>query len=205
MPQLHLSGLPVWWPALQPQRILIVGPSGSGKTTLARQLGQLCTLPSVDLDELHWLPGWQSRPNAELRASVAAVVAQDAWVISGNYALLQDLTWPRAQLIIWLDLPLPQALARVMRRCVTRALRKEPCCNGNYESLRMTFLSKESLLIWVLQTHGKIRLRYGEQAAAESGPPVLPLSSPAAVSVFFRQLNRLASYRDQSSTASTDT
>ncbi len=191
MPQLHLSGLPVWWSALQPQRILIVGPSGSGKTTLGHQLGQIHALPSVDLDDLHWLPNWQTRPHTELRAAVAAVVAQEAWLISGNYNMLQDLTWPRAQLIIWLDLSLPLTLGRVIRRCLTRSLLKEPCCNGNYESLRMTFLSKESLLLWVLQTHAKIRLRYAERAEAGSGPPVLRLSQPAAVEIFFRQLKRL--------------
>jgi len=190
MPQLHLSGLPVWWPLLHPQRILIVGPSGSGKTTLARQLGQVCALPPVDLDELHWLPNWQSRPQAELRAAVAHVVAQEAWVISGNYLMLQDLTWPRAQLVIWLDLSLPLTLGRVIRRCLTRSILKEPCCNGNYESLRMTFLSKDSLLLWVVQNFAKIRQRYAERAEAETGPPVLPLAEPAVVRAFLRQLQR---------------
>jgi hypothetical protein len=55
----------------------------------------------------------------------------------------------------------------------------------------MTFLSKDSLLLWVLQTHAKIRVRYGERAEAESGPPVLRLSQAAAVKTFFRQLKRL--------------
>jgi len=192
MPQHHLSGLPVWWPALQPQRILIVGPSGSGKTTLARQLGQIQDLPSVDLDDLHWLPNWQTRPHTELRAAVAAVVAQEAWVISGNYNMLQDLTWSRAQLVIWLDLSLPLTLGRVIWRCLTRSLLKEPCCNGNYESLRMTFLSKDSLLLWVLQSHAKIRQRYAERVEAESGPPVLRFGEPAAVRGFLRQIHRLA-------------
>jgi adenylate kinase family enzyme len=195
MPQFHLSGLPVWWSALQPQRILIVGPSGSGKTTLARQLGQIHDFPFVDLDDLHWLPNWQTRPHTELRAAVAAVVAQEAWVISGNYNMLQDLTWPRAQLVIWLDLSLPLTLGRVIWRCLTRSILKEPCCNGNYESLRMTFLSKDSLLLWVLHSHAKIRLRYCERAEAETGSPVLRLNEPAAVETFFRQLKRLRDSR----------
>lgn len=192
MPQLHFSGLPVWWPTQQPQRILIVGPSGSGKTTLAQKLGNSLALPPVDLDELHWLPGWQSRPQAELRAAVSAVVAKEAWIISGNYTQLQDLTWPRAQLVIWLDFSLPLSLKRVILRCLSRSIFKEPCCNGNYESLRMTFLSKDSLLLWVWQSHPKIRAHYGEKAKSETGPPVLPLKHPAEVVAFYRQVGRLS-------------
>jgi adenylate kinase family enzyme len=188
MQERHLSGLPAWWPPLNPQRILIVGPSGSGKTTLARQLGQALSIPAIDIDELNWLPGWQQRPREELRESMATIVTQPAWVISGNYERTQDLSWPRTQLVIWLDFELSLVFVRVLKRCIIRALFKEACCNGNQESLYMTFFSKESLLLWLLQTHTKIRLRYQKRAEAESGPLVLHLRQPAEVRRFLLQI-----------------
>ena len=43
------------------QRMVIIGATGSGKTTLGRRVAQKLRLPLVDLDELHWLPGWKAR------------------------------------------------------------------------------------------------------------------------------------------------
>ena len=47
-----------------------------------------------------------------------------------------DLTWPRADTIVWLDLPLPIVLYRSVRRTVVRTVTKEVVCNGNTEKLR---------------------------------------------------------------------
>ena len=51
---------------------------------MAEALGAL----HVDLDELHWLPGWQERPGDEMVAMLAEQLAAapgGRWVVSGNY------------------------------------------------------------------------------------------------------------------------
>src|SRR5262245_28982958 len=88
-----------------PKRILILGPSGSGKSTLARQLGRRLELPVVHLDAIYWSPGWVHAEVARFRARVAEESARERWVMDGNYSAHLDLRLPRAEAIIWLDLP----------------------------------------------------------------------------------------------------
>lgn len=183
-----LAGLPVWWPALNPQRLLIVGPSNSGKSTLAKELGQALKLPAYDLDELSWLPGWQMRPHQELREAVGKVVNTPGWIIAGNYERTQDLSWPRAELVIWLDLEKALVLRRAFWRCWKRIALQEPCCNGNYESLRMTFASKDSLLRWIWTSHARVRARYQQRCMATTGPLLLHLQRPYQVQQFKQKL-----------------
>ncbi len=163
------------------QRIVIVGPSGSGKTTLAKALAQLLNAQAIDLDDLHWLPGWRSRDNQDFLERVAQAVEPETWVLSGNYQRTQHLSWSRADLIIFLDFSLALSLRRVIRRCIQRSLTREPVCNGNYESLRLTFLSKDSLLLWILKVHKAQRQRYRARFTDDSAPPILWLRHPAEV------------------------
>ena len=39
-------------------RIVVVGTSGVGKTTLAKDIAAALAIPHVELDALHWDPGW---------------------------------------------------------------------------------------------------------------------------------------------------
>jgi len=88
------------------QRILVVGVTGSGKTTTAKKIAEVIGLPRVELDELFWGPNWQQRPTEVFRRSVAAALAGGSWVACGNYhGKLKDLTWHRADTIVWLDFP----------------------------------------------------------------------------------------------------
>ncbi|MBI3544130.1 MAG: AAA family ATPase [Deltaproteobacteria bacterium] len=134
-------------------RIVIVGTSGSGKTTAARELSRRLGVEHHELDALYWLGGWRPRDPQEFRARVAELAARPAWIIEGHDARVRDLTWSRADAIVWLDLPLPTILARALRRTVRRVLTREPLGGGNVESLRRAFLSRQSPLLWVLKTH----------------------------------------------------
>jgi adenylate kinase family enzyme len=90
---------------MPPRRILVIGCSGAGKSTLARRLADKLGLPLIHLDAAYWLPGWQQPPREVWRQTVADLVARDQWVMDGNYGGTFDLRMPRAEMIVFLDLP----------------------------------------------------------------------------------------------------
>src|SRR5262249_20530376 len=92
-------------PVSPPKRVLILGPSGSGKSTLARQIGERLDLPVIHLDATNWNPGWVQTERAHFRERVAEAVRGDVWVMDGNDTSDLDLRLPRAEAVIWLDLP----------------------------------------------------------------------------------------------------
>ncbi|MBX3460623.1 MAG: hypothetical protein KF696_11780 [Planctomycetes bacterium] len=114
------------------ERICIVGCSGTGKSTLARQLGARLGLPVIHLDQLFWLPGWVGVDRATEIARQQAAAAQPRWIIDGNFGGTMAIRFPRAQAIVWLDLPTHAALWGVLRRVAhlrgrTRADLPEGC------------------------------------------------------------------------------
>ena len=161
------------------QRVSVIGTSGSGKSTLAAQLAARLGVPHVELDGLHWQPHWINVSHEVLRASVAKVTASDGWVIDGNYARLRELIWSRADTVVWLNYPFPRVLWQTIRRSFRRLARHEVCCNGNYETLRLLF-SRESIVVWALQTHGKWQREYPTILSTfrDQGGNVVMLRSP---------------------------
>lgn len=139
------------------ERIAVVGCSGVGKSTLAARLAGVLGAPHTRLDDLFFAADWQPRPEAEFRADVARVVGQPRWVLDGNYRAVRDLVWPRATAVVWLDYSLPRCLAQLLRRTIDRCRSGEPICNGNRESWAMSFASRDSILLWLLRTHGPRR------------------------------------------------
>jgi adenylate kinase family enzyme len=149
-------------------RIAVIGPTGSGKTTLARRLAARLDVPHVELDSLRHGPGWVARPS--FREDVAAAVADSAWVIDGNYADdLGNLVLERADLVVWLDLPLRTTFARVARRSFARMLRGTELWNGNRETFRNTFLERDGILYWSLGTHRPQRRAIARRVAGIQG------------------------------------
>ncbi len=144
-------------PELGP-RIVVVGTTGSGKTTLARQLAEHFGVPHVVLDALNFDPGWvdlNQTDREEFRKRVREAVAGDAWVVDGGYSAVRDLVWSKATAVVWLNYPLWLSLWRLLKRTVHRVFTKEPLWQGNTESFRMQFLSRDSLFLWAIKTHGR--------------------------------------------------
>ena len=165
------------------RRIVIVGTSGSGKTTLARALAARFGIPRIELDALHWEPGWTPAPPERFRERVLAAIAGERWVVDGGYSATRDLVWSRAELLIWLDYPLPLLLWRLFRRAVRRIRSREELWNGNREEFRMNFLSRDSLFVWVVQTHRRRRRDYARLLAspAYAALPWLRFRAPHAL------------------------
>ena len=96
------------------QRVVVVGTSCSGKTTLARQLSRVLGAPHVELDGIHWMPGWQLRPVDEVRRMVGEAAAAERWVMDGNYSAVRDIVWGRATAVVWLNYPFRVVLWRCL-------------------------------------------------------------------------------------------
>ena len=123
------------------RRVLVIGCSGAGKSTFAKQLAVSTGLPLVHLDREFWRPGWTMPPRAEWRARVSALVAKPAWILEGNFDSSLDLRLPRADTVVWFDMPRHLCLRRVAKRVLTTYGQVRPdMAPGCPEKLDLSFL-----------------------------------------------------------------
>ena len=153
------------------RRVIIVGSSGAGKSTLGEQLATRLGVPFIELDALHWEPGWVEAEREVFRERVRQATEPDAWVMVGNYTRRQmDVSWPRADTVIWLDLPLPLILRRVSRRIWQRWRTQEDLWGtSNREAFRehlMFWNPDKSLITYTITTHRR-RQRTFEAATTD--------------------------------------
>lgn len=143
------------------ERIAVTGSTGSGKSTFARELARRLGVPHVELDALHWDPGWTAAPRELFRERTAAALPPDGrWVVDGNYRPVRDISWGRADTLLWLDYPLPLVFWRLARRTLWRGVARVELYNGNRESLREHLFTRQSLFLWLLKTHHRRRREY---------------------------------------------
>ena len=162
------------------QRVNIVGQSSSGKTTLARTLASRLGVPHVELDALFWGPNWTPVDGELFRRRVADALAPEAWVADGGYEVARDITWRRADTVVWLDYAAPVVLARYARRALGRMRSREELWpgTGNHESLG-NLLGPDSLLRLIVRGHRAKRRRMEARLAARPDLAVVRLRSPA--------------------------
>jgi len=105
---------------------IVASASGNGKTTLGRELARRLDVPFVEVDSLvHGTNGLEASAE-ELRERLLPVLDRDGWVVDGTYRRkLGDLVLERADIVVWVDLPLRVWLPRLLRRTVRRLRGRE--------------------------------------------------------------------------------
>ncbi len=142
------------------RRVAVVGVTGSGKTTLAQALARRLGAPHVEIDALHWETGWRQAEPEVFRRRVGQALSPERWVADGNYSEVRDLVWAQADTLVWLDYPLPWALWRLVTRTLRRIGRREVLWNDNRETLQGAFFSRDSLFLYLFESHGRLRRTY---------------------------------------------
>jgi len=142
---------------------------------MAEAISRATGLPWYSVDELTWEPGWVAVPDDEQRRRITEICAGDEWILDTAYAGWRDVPLGRAELIVALDYSRWFSLQRLVRRTLVRAVGRTEICNGNRESLRMTF-SRDSIVLWHFQSFARKRRRIREWAEAPGGPEVLRFS-----------------------------
>ena len=169
------------------RRILIKGASGAGKSTLARAVARQLDVPFIELDALHHGPDWTAASAADLRERVLQLLDDPrGWVVDGNYdTKLGTTVIDRAELIVWLDLPLSTKLSRLARRTARRWLLREELWNGNRETLRNAFWGADGLFPWMVRSHFHHRRVWPGKL---EGRPLVRLRTPREVEVWLSEL-----------------
>ena len=98
------------------RRILVIGSGGSGKTTVASEIASRTGLPLIHLDQLFWRPGWDPTPDDEWDQVIDRLIAQEGWVMDGNYGRTLPQRIAAADAIVFLDVPRLVCTWRILKR-----------------------------------------------------------------------------------------
>lgn len=167
---------------------MVVGVPGSGKTTVGRRIAAALGAPFIELDALYHQPGWTELARDDFRERVTQGLEASSWVVDGNYSPVRDLVFERADGVVWLDLPRPLVMRRVIRRTLRRTVTRERLWNGNREPLtNLCRLDPERNIIrWAWMQHAGYVERYEQEMgeADHRGVRFVRLRTPEEVDHF---------------------
>lgn len=150
------------------KRIMIVGCPGSGKSTMARWVGEKTGLPVQHMDHIHWMPDWIERPRADRLEMIRLVEESDRWIIEGGISERYAERLARADLLVWLDLPVSVRLWRVIQRSWRyRGQSRPDLPEGCPEKLDRETLN---FLIWIWQNRNSSRQKIAIQCICMTEP-----------------------------------
>jgi adenylate kinase family enzyme len=105
------------------KKVKIMGPGSAGKSALAVRLGEITSLPVIELDKLFWRPGLTATPPGQWAAVQRELAAHESWIMDGDlgpYDVL-DVRLQAADTIVFLDFSPARCAWRAVRRSRERA------------------------------------------------------------------------------------
>lgn len=110
---------------------MIIGGPGAGKTVAAVKIGKRLGLPVYHMDrDVVWLPLWAVRDLHDQERHVERIAALEAWVFEGSHSLSFQMRAVRADVLVYLDVPLRLRLWRLVLRTVRFHGRQRPDMAG---------------------------------------------------------------------------
>ena len=139
----------------------------------------------IHLDRLFWKPGWVETPREEWRATNEALVAEEEWILDGNYGSTMDIRLAAADTVILLDLPRALCLWRILRRRLTRAGRTRPDLpDGCRERVNLGFLQ----WVWAIYRKRRPGILAALDEVRARGDRAIVLRTRAEVDAFLKGL-----------------
>lgn len=171
------------------RKIALFGPPATGKTTLAKWLSVELGYPHTDLDDLLFTPDGPL-PLPEFRRQAGEITRHDAWIVEGNFSKLADVVWHRADVLVWLDFPLPLIVYRIVRRSLYQLTGHEDSPQARRLTWSKAFFHRRSLLRTAIRKYRTNRPRYALQVAetADRGVQVVRLRNPREVRRWMTEL-----------------
>ena len=87
------------------KKIIVIGCPGSGKTTFAEKLRDKIGLPLFYLDAIWHKPDRTHISRDEFDGKLSDILAQDQWIIDGNYSRTLERRIAAADTVFLFDLP----------------------------------------------------------------------------------------------------
>ena len=104
------------------KKIIVIGCSGSGKTTFSEKLRDKLGLPLFYLDAIWHKPDRTHISREEFDGKLSEILAQEQWIIDGNYSRTLERRMAVADTVFLFDLPtqicLDGAVARIGKKRV---------------------------------------------------------------------------------------
>jgi adenylate kinase family enzyme len=100
------------------KRVVILGRGASGKSTLAKRLGEITSLPVVELDKIFWRPGLVATSREDWVAAQELLITKEEWIIEGDLGQLDfvETRLRSADTVIFLDFSFMRCAWRAIRR-----------------------------------------------------------------------------------------
>ena len=98
------------------KKVIVLGSPGAGKTTFARRLRDLSGLPLYYLDQIWHKPDRTTVSREEFDEKLGALLAQDAWIIDGNYNRTMERRMAACDTVFVLDYPVDICLTGAAAR-----------------------------------------------------------------------------------------
>lgn len=123
------------------RRIMVVGCPGAGKSWLAERVAASTGFALVRLDQEYWQPGWVAPSVDSWLKRVTELTQRPDWVMDGNYPGTIEIRLPRADAIIFLDLPRWRCMASLLWRTLRHLGQTRPSMAANCpERFSLAFL-----------------------------------------------------------------